>query len=120
MDRILTGVGDGCDSCLAPRVLWTNEESISEGFPLNRTFESNAQTWASLPRNSRGDLVKTTGDFATRQGLCNPPITLRETFSFSVTHKVSYIFLYIVRGKGSSTTFTCESYVLNLFFKCNS
>ena len=93
MDRILTGVGDGCDSCLTPRHMWTDEATIEGGFPMNRTFESVQETWASLNRNSRGEIVKKTGDFATRQGLCNEPVTIRETLSFNITHKVGPEYL---------------------------
>ena len=38
MARILSGVGDGCDSCLAPRSMWTDEEAIQDGFSMNRTY----------------------------------------------------------------------------------
>jgi hypothetical protein len=31
-------VGDGCDSCLVPRNLWTNKEKIKEGFVMDRTL----------------------------------------------------------------------------------
>ena len=88
MARILSGVGDGCDSCLAPRSMWTDEEAIQDGFSMNRTYENTQKTWANLPRNSKGELIKKTGDFEARQGLCNPPISLREPTSFSITHKV--------------------------------
>ena len=90
MDRLLTGVGDGCDSCLAPRSSWTDEDAILEGFPMDRDFEHTKQTWANLPRDGKGELVKRAGDFDTRFGICNKPESLRETFSFAITHKVSF------------------------------
>ena len=34
---VIKGVGDGCDSCLYPRDLWTNPDIIEEGFEMNRT-----------------------------------------------------------------------------------
>ena len=88
MDRLMSGVGDGCDSCLTPRHLWTDEEMIEEGFPKNRTLENIRETWASLRKRKDGEVFKTTGDYETRQGLCREPVTLRDTLSFTVTHKV--------------------------------
>ena len=88
MDRLLTGVGDGCDSCLTPRYLWTDLDTIETGFPKNRTFENLRETWDGLAKDKTGAVIKKTGDYENRQGLCHPPATLRETFSFTETHKV--------------------------------
>ena len=89
MDRLLTGVGDGCDSCLTPRSMWTDPEAISEGFVINRTIDIIRETWSKLPRTQDGEIRRKTGDYNIRQGLCSEPKTLRETFSFTITHKVS-------------------------------
>ena len=89
MDRLLSGVGDGCDSCLAPRSMWTDEETIDQGFPKNRTIENIRETWENLVRDKSGDIVKRTGDYQDRQGVCREPVTLRETLSFTLTHKVN-------------------------------
>ena len=94
MDRLLTGVGDGCDSCLVPRYLWHDEDTIDEGFPMNRTLESIRETWESLKKNKKGDVVKFTGDYEERQGICRAPVTLRETLSFSMTHKVGNVIQF--------------------------
>ena len=99
MDRLLSGIGDGCDSCLTPRRLWTDIETIEEGFPKNRTFENIRETWDSLAKDKDGEVVKRTGDYETRKGQCHEPLTLRETLSFSMTHKVSLnIGLFITIG----------------------
>ena len=90
MDRLLTGVGDGCDSCLTPRSMWTDAEAISEGFVMNRTIDITRNTWANLPRTQDGEIKKTRGDYEIRQGLCSEPKTLRQTFSFTITHKVIF------------------------------
>ena len=88
MNRLLTGVSDGCDNCLVPRQLWTDLDTVEEGFPKNRTFENILETWNSLEKDMYGEVVKRRGDYETRQGLCHPPVTLRETWSFTLTHKV--------------------------------
>ena len=92
MDRLLTGVGDGCDSCVTPRALWTDAGAIMEGFPINRTIEGIRERWEHLPKLSSGEVKRKTGDYAVRQGLCSEPLSKRETFSYTVTHKVSFFF----------------------------
>ena len=89
MDRLMSGVGDGCDSCLIPRALWTDDDTIDEGFPKNRTMENMRETWKSLQKREDGTVVKATGDYETRLGLCREPVSLRDTLSFTITHKVS-------------------------------
>ena len=89
MDRLLTGISDGCDNCLTPRKLWTDVDCVEEGFPKNRTFENLLETWRSLAKDKNGQVIKRTGDYEIRQGLCHAPVTLRETWSFTMTHKVS-------------------------------
>ena len=88
MDRLLTGIGDGCDNCVAPPNTWADVTAIEAGFPKDRSLESIKQTYDDLEKNARGDIKKVTGDYETRQGICGEPISLRETFSFTVTHKV--------------------------------
>ena len=88
MDRLLSGVGDGCDSCLTPRNMWTDEDQIEEGFPKNRTLENVRETWESLSRTKSGEIFRRTGDYEARQGICREPATLRELYSFTLTHKV--------------------------------
>ena len=87
MDRLLSGVGDGCDSCLAHRSLWTDLDSIEQGFECDRTLAGSKETWASLRKKPDGEVMKVTGDFETRQGLCHQPKALRDSLSFTVTHK---------------------------------
>ena len=88
MDRILTGIGDGCDNCLVKRALWTDIPTIEAGFDCDRTLESIKETYEELKKDKEGRILKSAGDYDVRQGICGKPISLRETFSFTVTHKV--------------------------------
>ena len=88
MDRILSGVGDGCDSCLASRLDWHNLESIEAGFPMDRSFQSVQAIWDHSDKNKHGELMKRRGDYEQRQGVCREPLSVRDTLSFSITHKV--------------------------------
>ena len=87
MDRILTGVGDGCDNCLAAPKLWSDLTAIEAGFPKDHTLESIRETHENLKKTKDGDIRKETGDYDVRQGICGDVNTLRETFSFTLTHK---------------------------------
>ena len=88
MDRILTGVGDGCDNCLVHKNLWTDMDQIDAGFPKDRTLENIQETCERLRKNEKGEIIRETGDYDSRQGITHPVRTLRETTSFTVTHKV--------------------------------
>ena len=91
MDRLLTGIGDGCDNCLSAPSTWSDLSAIDAGFEKDRSLESVRHAYDNLEKNARGEIKKVTGDYETRQGICSEPITLRETLSFTVTHKVGYI-----------------------------
>ena len=58
MDRLLTGIGDGCENCLSTPNTWSDISAIDAGFEKNQ------------------------------QGIGSIPLRLRETFSFTATHKV--------------------------------
>lgn len=113
MARILTGLGDGCDSCLAPRSTWSDVEAIEDGFVMDRSYQQIQETWKNLPRDSNGDLIKATGDYATRQGLCHPPVSLREPTSYSITHKVIQVPEMGWEGWGEAKF----SFLLEYFYK---
>ena len=91
MDRLLSGIGDGCDSCVAPRSLWHDLEAIKEGFPMNRSFESVQHIWDKHRKDKHGEIKKSNADFEERQGVCHEPKRVRPTVSFTVTHKVKII-----------------------------
>ena len=77
-----------CHKCPILRALWTVDDTINEGFPKNRTMENMRETWKSLQKREDGSVVKSTGDYETRLGLCREPVSLRDTLSFTITHKV--------------------------------
>ena len=102
-------MGDGCDSCLTPRDLWTDIDKIEEGFEMDRSlgrvrlifivhshcfFLDNIKAvWENLDKKKTGEVRKETGDYEQRGGLCHKPLTQRETFSFTITHKVGEIIV---------------------------
>ena len=113
MDRLLTGIGDGCDNCLSAPYTWSDVSAIDAGFEKDRSLESIRHTYDDLEKNARGEIKKVTGDYDIRQGICSEPITLRETFSFTVTHKVPNMWWGVV-----VTTPTQSQHNLNL--NCNN
>ena len=96
MDRLLTGIGDGCDNCLSAPSTWSDIAAIDAGFAKDRSLESLRQVYDDLEKNARGEIKKVTGDYESRQGICSKPITLRETFSFTITHKVIHIVVWVL------------------------
>ena len=90
MDRLISGVGDGCDSCTAPRALWHNLAAIEAGFSMDRSFHTNQDTWQNLDKNKQGSVIKRKADFEQRQGMCHEPKIMRPTLSFTITHKVGF------------------------------
>ena len=83
-------------------------ENIEEGFEMDRTLtrifklsvhhvsglthlfsENIRSTWENLPKTKTGEVRKVTGDYDERVGICHKPLTLRVTFSFTITHKVN-------------------------------
>ena len=72
---------------MAHRSLWTDLDSIDQGFVCDRTLAGNKETWASLRKRPDGEVFKVSGDFETRKGLCHQPKALRDSLSFTVTHK---------------------------------
>ena len=97
MDRLLTGIGDGCDNCVAPPKSWSDLIAIEAGFPKDRTLASIKSTYETLEKNEKGEIKRVTGDYEVRQGICSEPITLRETYSFTVTHKWTHVIHHIVK-----------------------
>ena len=53
-----------------------------------RTLAGLKENWANLRKNKKGEVVRVTGDFATRKGQCLEPVTVVDMFPFTVTHKV--------------------------------
>ena len=88
----LTGVMDGCAWCEVHKDRWADPAAIREGFMLTRTMEGMQELWKCLPRDKKGEVVRETGDWDTRRGLCHAPVTLRPLYHFTVCHKVRIQF----------------------------
>ena len=97
MDRLLTGVGNECDSCTAPRSLWSNPAAIDAGFSMDRSFVNVQETWDSLEKNKEGEVIKRKADYEKRQGMCHRPQNVRPTLSFTITHKDCSFICWSIR-----------------------
>ena len=60
-----------------------------------RTHDATVALWESLPKTRSGEVVKRTGDYAVRKGLCHAPITIRELYPVTVCHKVNFSSLMV-------------------------
>ena len=76
------------------------------------------ENWSRLDKNQKGEVIRRTGDFATRKGQCLEPTSVVDLFPFTVTHKVNKIYrvnyktmhctemmFYVILSLG---TFICE------------
>ena len=50
--------------------------------------------WECLKKTPGGDVVRREGDYLVRRGQCLPPVSLRELFVYTVTHKVTHLAAY--------------------------
>ena len=84
----MTGVMDGCAWCETHKDQWSDVDTIEEGFKLTRSLEGLRDLWDSLDKNKNGYLIRRTGDYEVRKGLCHQPVTTRPLWHFTVCHKV--------------------------------
>ena len=84
----LTGVMDGCAWCEEHKQTWSDPDAIQKGFKLSRSLAGLQELWKTLDKNRHGELIRRTGDYSVRKGLCHEPVTTRELFHFTICHKV--------------------------------
>ena len=68
---------DGCAYCEEPKDTWSVIDTISNGFKRTRTLAGLEDLWESLDKNKDGELIRRTGDYEVRKGLCHKPVTIR-------------------------------------------
>ena len=91
----LTGVMDGCAWCEQPKDTWSEPAAIQEGFKITRSLKRLQRLWERLDKNKKkGTLIRRTGDYKVRKGLCHKPVTTRELCHFTVCHKVSILYIF--------------------------
>ena len=66
-----------------------------------------------LPKNQKGDVVRKTGDFATRKGQCIEPVSRVDLFPFTVTHKVGNSGIKNISKCGMILCTFCETISTN-------
>ena len=84
----LSGLGGAdCLLCSTKQEQWLSVPCIANGFPINRSANQNMQLWLALAID--GEVAKESGDFETRKGLTQMPMTISDQRSITITH--SYI-----------------------------
>lgn len=81
-------LGADCIICKSQVPDWSNPSKIKEGFVINRTAKETTQLYQQLV-DEDGQIARAGGDFQTREGLTQKPITTSNQHSITVTH--SYI-----------------------------
>ena len=67
--------GAYCSMCVKSQVECHDLLVVQQGFLIERSIESLTDLALSLTDKDTGDVVKSRGDYATRQGVCGKPIT---------------------------------------------
>ena len=89
LKKKLSGLGGAdCILCKTKQADWTTTSKVQEGFYINRSATDNLALYNKLV-GENGKIVTASGDFDTRQGLTQKPLTSSDQTSITVTH--SYI-----------------------------
>ena len=89
LKKHISGLGGAdCILCKTKQSDWSSIDRVKEGFPINRSAEDTLELYNSLVSED-GEILTKTGDFATRQGLTQQPLTTSNQSSITITH--SYI-----------------------------
>ena len=85
----ISGLGGAdCIMCKTKQCDWTDKKKLAEGFPINRSADDTLQLYNNLV-DEDGNIPSRSGDFNTRLGLTQEPMTTSNQESITVTH--SYI-----------------------------
>ena len=93
--------GADCILCESKKADWKNVTKIEEGFPITRLAEDTKKLWTELSMN--GEITRKSGDYESRKGLTNNPLTDSDQHHICVTH--SYI--------------NVMSWFLKVLYRCN-
>ena len=87
--KYISGLGGAdCILCKSQQKDWTDRERVSRGFPIERSAEDTFELYEQLV-DEDGDIKTKSGDFDTRQGLTQKPLTTSDQTRITITH--SYI-----------------------------
>ena len=87
--KLISGLGGAdCILCKTQRKDWTDREKVANGFPIERSAEDTFALYEELV-DEDGDIKTKSGDFETRTGLTEKPLTTSDQTSITITH--SYI-----------------------------
>ena len=79
--------GAYCSMCVKSQVECHDLLVVQEGFLIDRSIESLTDLALSLTDKDTGEVIKSRGDYATRQGICDKPITTSDlTKNIPVCH----------------------------------
>ena len=66
---------------------WLKRERVESGFEISQSAQENAQLYIALA-NENGEVSRQAGDFSTRKGLIQRPLTTSDQRSITITHQV--------------------------------
>lgn len=96
-NQILTGQYHGCLNCRSHPDEFTDLEKIQEGFPQDRNVEFNRDIYEALEKDGNGRLLSRTGDWQTRFGVTQAPVSIREIWKYTLLHKNIHLMYFDVK-----------------------
>ena len=78
--------GADCLLCQTKQEEWLDRERIEEGFTIDRTAQDTAELYLALA-DDNGNIQRRPGDFETRKGLTQKPLTISDQRSITITHQ---------------------------------
>ena len=88
--------GADCILCESRQNDWLDEEQIKEGFGITRTAAENLDVYLELLACNDGSIVPKKGDYETRKGLTQKPLTSANQTSICITHSyINYIGCWV-------------------------
>ena len=104
LKKKISGLGGAdCILCKTKQVEWTSSSKVKEGFPINRNAADTLALYNQLI-DETGEIVTHSGDFQTRLGVTQQPLTSSDQTSITVTH--AYI--------------NCTSWFLKVIYRCHA
>ena len=108
--------GAYCSMCVKSQVECHDLHVVQEGFLIERSIQSLTDLALSLTDKDTGEVMKSRGDYATRQGICDKPITTSDvTKNIPVCHSkirtTEWLVELLVRYKSHQKWWTATNNV---------
>ena len=93
----LSGLGGAdCIICESRKKDWMNVDKIKEGFPITRLAENSIDLYNDLVQEG-GEILRSAGDYDTRKGLTQKPLTTSDQHSICILHSYLNVLKWFLK-----------------------